>query len=144
MESSKDVKDCHEYLQKRWPLVVDLYKRITTRDLFITSTYRSPEHQKALYEQGRSTPGEIVTQIDGITKKSMHNYYPALAFDVCVDLDPGVAKVIASWKPEHYEPLGYVCEQLGLVWGGSWKWRDLPHIQVPREIEFSVTRPGIK
>ena len=153
MESSKDISLCHPYLQQKWPLVLDLYKKIMRKDLFITCAYRSVEEQARLYAQGRSTPGDIVTKIDGVTKMGLHNFTTqdgnpcALALDVCVSRIPIEIKIMPTWDEELYYPLGYIAEQVGLIWGGDWKdfsgkshndslpHGDLPHLQVPFRIE---------
>lgn len=136
MDVSRDIKDCCKPLQTKWPLVLEMYQKIMRRSLFLTCTYRNEKIQQELYAQGRTTPGEIITQIDGINSKSMHNYFPALAFDVCVDVDLDPNKVKPSWSLNLYEPLGHICDELGLVWGGYWKWRDVPHIQVSKADEW--------
>lgn len=132
MNESKDIKDCHDILQEKWPQVLDLYQKITGKTLVVTCTYRSPETQQKLYQQGRTTPGDIVTQIDGITKKSNHNFYPARALDVCVNgAPPDSLKVLPLWNEYLYYPLPAICRHLGLVSGGSWEhFLDWPHIEL--------------
>jgi hypothetical protein len=51
-------------------------------DCTVIYGYRSPEEQNDLYQIGRTKPGTKVTNIDGYTKKSKHNYYPSRAVDV--------------------------------------------------------------
>jgi peptidoglycan L-alanyl-D-glutamate endopeptidase CwlK len=48
-------------------------------DVIITSTYRDTESQNALYAQGRTTAGKIVTNAKG--GQSFHNW--KVAFDFC-------------------------------------------------------------
>jgi len=48
----------------------------------VTEGYRSPAAQDALYEQGRTMPGEVVTYKRG--GESKHNTVPAQALDVRV------------------------------------------------------------
>lgn len=135
---SRDIKDCHVYLQERWPRVQADFKAQTGRDLFLTCTWRSQERQQELYAQGRTTPGPKVTQLDGVKKRSRHNFYPSQAFDVCVDSDPGPGKH-PVWDGTAYAPLGPICASHGLVWGGDWngngvadeKFIDAPHIEQP-------------
>lgn len=97
-------------------------------DLVITCTKRSVEEQQVLYAQGRTKPGQIVTQIDGVTKKSNHNLSPARAIDVCVTI---AGKV--SWREQDYAPLGPLAHKHGLVWGGDWPhFKDYPHLELPK------------
>lgn len=51
-------------------------------DCTVIYGHRSPEEQNDLYQIGRTKPGAKVTNIDGYTKKSKHNYYPSKAVDV--------------------------------------------------------------
>ena len=53
-------------------------------DFGISCGYRSQTEQNRLYNQGRITEGDIVTNIDGITKKGKHNYNPSKAGDMLV------------------------------------------------------------
>ena len=94
----------------------------------VTCTYRSPEEQRRLYDIGRSVPGSIRTNVDGIHKKSNHNLYPCRAIDFCI-VDGG--KVI--WSRDVYEPIGEMCQAVGLVWGGSWKSiDDYTHVELAK------------
>lgn len=102
-------------------------------DILVTCTYRSPEEQDALYAQGRTKPGNKVTQLQG--GQSKHNnrigHTPAsLAFDV-VPLRHGRAVWGTEGEDgELWQRLGLVGESVGLTWGGRWKMRDMPHFQI--------------
>lgn len=86
-------------------------------NLRITSGHRSHEEQDALYAQGRTKPGNIVTNAKG--GESLHNY--AVAFDV-VDRQRGYD---TDW-----ELIGTLGKTLGLEWGGDWTdFVDRPHFQ---------------
>ena len=88
----------------------------------IISGTRTYEEQNALYEQGRSTPGRIVTNARG--GYSNHNF--GIAFDIGVFeggryLDESPA----------YKTVGALGKQLGLEWGGDWKSiQDEPHFEL--------------
>ncbi len=122
---SKDNLDtAHEDLQLIFNEVI---KHI---DCTVISGYRSPEEQNKLYQQGRTEPGNIVTNIDGYTKKSKHNYSPSLAVDVVPypidwnDIDKFKTLAIS---------VKTIADQLniGLTWGGDWsRFRDYPHYQL--------------
>lgn len=82
-----------------------------------------------LYSQGRTEPGQIVTQIDGVNKKSNHNVKPARALDFCVIKNGKV-----SWDSKDYEPVCVIAESCGLVAGGHWpNFKDWPHLELPRD-----------
>lgn len=130
---SRNIADCTPYLQERWPLIQARVRERAGRDVFLTCTWRSSGRQGEHFLVGRrGVPGErIITNIDGVTKMSRHNFYPSQAFDVCMDADPGPGKH-PVWDEAAYEVLGPICEELGLVWGGAWKsFKDLPHIEQP-------------
>jgi len=85
-------------------------------------SYRTFEEQNNLYAQGRTKPGNIVTQAIG--GMSYHNYGLACDF---------VFKVKNNWTWEgDYDRVGRIAKLNGLEWGGSWgKGKvDNPHLQV--------------
>jgi hypothetical protein len=131
LPESRELSDCHEELQVRFNALKADYEATTNRQLYVTCTWRSQTKQAELYAQGRTAPGQIVTQIDGVTRKSRHMVYPSQAVDVAIDYDPGPGKHL-SWDTAAYQPLGPLCEKHGLVWGGSWHgFKDYPHIELP-------------
>lgn len=129
--SSRDYKHASEELIRRFLLVANDFYKQTGRTLLITCTYRSPKEQQRLYKQGRfGNPGPIVTQLDGVQKKSKHNFFPSRAVDVCV-LDGGKP----LWDEPAYWPILPLCKKHGLVHGGSWsKFQDWPHLELPEGI----------
>ena len=87
----------------------------------IISGTRSYDEQNALYEQGRSQPGRIVTNARG--GYSNHNF--GVAFDIGVF--EGGRYVDES---PAYKAVGALGLKLGLEWGGNWKTIvDEPHFQ---------------
>lgn len=98
------------------------------RKLIITTTHRTVAEQQVLYAQGRTTPGPIVTQVDGVTNKSNHNYLPSRAIDFAIILPSG----IITWADHEYEAAGPYFVSRGLVWGGNWiSFKDRPHVELP-------------
>jgi len=90
-------------------------------DVLITSTFRDNESQAKLYAQGRTIPGKIVT--NAAAGRSFHNY--RVAFDF-VPLVNGKA----IWDDDAlWDKCGAIGQQVGLEWGGSWKFKDKPHMQ---------------
>jgi peptidoglycan L-alanyl-D-glutamate endopeptidase CwlK len=97
-------------------------------ELIITATHRSPSEQQALYEQGRTKPGQIVTHLDGVTKLSNHNYSPSRALDFAVVIGGKI-----TWNEAEYKKAGPYFVARGLVWGGNWvSFKDYPHIELPK------------
>ena len=97
----------------------------------VTRGYSSFAEQKALYDQGRTTPGKIVTNAK--PGMSFHNFGLAVDF-AFVGMDPyletmakmrGEAKADAVW-----ERVAQIVEKNGLVSGRRFKSRpDSPHAQ---------------
>lgn len=86
----------------------------------VTDEYRTFEEQDALYAQGRTKPGSIVTNAKG--GESLHNF--RCAFDVAFKKGNGV-----SYDGD-FVMLGKVGKILGLEWGGDWtSFVDKPHFQ---------------
>jgi len=96
-------------------------------DLLVTSTYRDNESQDALYAQGRTTAGHIVTNAKA--GDSFHNY--RCAVDV-VPLRNGKAVWNTSGEDgKLWATVGDLGESCGLAWAGRWtgKMRELAHFQ---------------
>ena len=122
------LSDADPKLAEAWTLIrADYCDAHPGKDLHLTCVYRSPEEQQALYAHGRTQPGSIVTQIDGVTKLSNHHRRPARAIDFCVVIGGKV-----SLNPEEYEPVCQLAEQRGLMAGGHWPhFKDWPHLELP-------------
>jgi peptidoglycan LD-endopeptidase CwlK len=83
---------------------------------------RTYEEQDVLFAQGRTTPGDIVTNARG--GFSNHNF--GLAFDVGIFED---GKYVEE-SPD-YKTVGQIGKSLGLAWGGDWeKIHDEPHFEL--------------
>lgn len=98
----------------------------------VLSGLRSYAQQAALYAQGRTKPGRVVT--NARPGSSWHNY--GLAIDLGIfrngvyldEKNPGMADRI-------YKELGALAVSLGIEWAGNWKtFQETPHFQY---------RPGI-
>lgn len=124
--------ECDPRLQK---VFLELIKHF---DVKILEGHRTVAEQQKLYAQGRSTSGEIVTQIDGVNRKGKHNYLPSKAVD------------IAPWPINWTDTERFVyaagfikgiAASMGiqLRWGGDWdqdtevrdeRFRDIGHFEV--------------
>ena len=117
---SRDAKDLHPLLLERWQHMQRTWqeKYPDKAKPFLTCTYRSPDEQAKLVASGKSRaqPGQ-----------SLHNYQPALAFDVAFEN----ADKSLDWNPELFKLWGELAESLGLEWGGNWPgFFDGPHVQL--------------
>jgi len=92
-------------------------------DVLITCTYRDDESQNALYAQGRTAPGKIVTNAKA--GESWHNHRCAFDFVPIVNGK-------AQWSDLNlFKRCGEIAESVGLEWSGRWKgkFREMAHCQ---------------
>ncbi|WP_411843558.1 M15 family metallopeptidase [Salinicoccus sp. HZC-1] len=110
----------------------------------ITDGFRSFEEQNALYDQGRSKPGNIVTYAKG--GESYHNY--GLAVDYALELRNG--EVIwdveydgnGNSKSDWFE-VAAIAKELGFTWGGDWEgFVDYPHLQMDYGLSIENLQNG--
>jgi len=98
----------------------------------ITADYRSADEQNRLYEQGRTTEGNIVT--NARAGESYHNYGLAIDFAL-LDIDGTVIWDMnydgnGNGKKDWNEVVE-IAKSLGYEWGGDWKnFKDYPHLQM--------------
>ncbi|OMD55437.1 MULTISPECIES: M15 family metallopeptidase [Paenibacillus] len=115
--------------------------------ILITQGLRTIAEQDALYAQGRTKPGAIVTNARG--GYSYHNFGLAVDFalllpngssvswDMCRD---GNNNQIADWQEVVKEAKG-----LGFEWGGDWtSFKDYPHFQMAFGLTLTQFRAGTK
>lgn len=137
--SSRKIDDLDPRLQ---PLAWEFAARMREAGLpfAITCTLRTQAEQDALYAQGRTAPGPVVTKV----RHSKHN--DGLAFDICI-LKEGKpcwdlkVSVDGDAVPDYVEA-GKIGQALGLRWGGDWdgdgrsddeRFLDYPHFELPVE-----------
>jgi len=90
--------------------------------LRITSGFRTFQQQQAIYNQGRTTPGKVIT--NARPGYSYHNY--GLAIDV-VPMENGQP----VWNSTHWNRIGRLGKSLGFEWGGDFtSLVDKPHFQI--------------
>jgi peptidoglycan L-alanyl-D-glutamate endopeptidase CwlK len=96
--------------------------------LLVVSGLRTAAEQDALYAQGRTAPGHIVS--NARAGQSMHNY--GLAVDAVPYLQGETG--VLNWSPNtpQFRAMVAALEARDLVWGGSWKsFPDDDHFQMP-------------
>lgn len=98
-----------------------------------TDGLRTTSDQVALFAQGRSRPGRIVTHADGVLVRSNHqaNLIDGSGHAVdCAFLD---AAGRPSWAETHpWRLYGEAAKSQGLRWGGDWTGAsiDRPHVEL--------------
>ena len=121
---SRDLSQLHDAIR---PLAVQFLAdaRDAGIDLIVTCTSRTLEEQTALYLQGRTLPGRIVTYAKA--GESAHNY--GLALDVVP-----VVNGKCDWNGQDlvWQQIGELGQKRGLEWFGApdSKFHELAHFQL--------------
>ena len=130
-KSKERLATCDERIQKVLNLAIQYL------DFTVICGARTPDEQFELFKQGRELKygkwvkvGATVTNIDGKTKKSMHNYSPSKAVDI--------APYPIDWNDiERFKQLAVVIKRCAdscgvtIEWGGDWvSFKDYPHFQL--------------
>lgn len=117
----KEVEDMYMYANNK---ILGKYVRLR-----FTHTLRTIKEQDALYAQGRTKGGKIVTKAKG--GQSIHNY--GLAFDIVLlhDKDKNGTFEHASFVvDEDWRKVAAYFKSKGWVWGGDWlSFKDYPHFE---------------
>ena len=134
MINSRDIKELHPHVRT----LVERFLAACAKegiDVIITSTYRDMESQAALYAQGRTAPGKIVTNAKA--GQSWHNY--RLAFDFCPIINGK-----AQWNDTKlFTRCGEIAESVGLEWVGRWKsFKELAHCQATAGLTLAQLQAG--
>lgn len=133
-------------------LITLLHYAIGEMDFSVRSGVRTEAEQAALYAQGRTTPGRVVTNADGTDKRSAHQIDERTGYGHAVDLYPypwnGEESKKQLWRfvaLAHYLKglWQVICSEADLraelVWGGDWdsdfdfedqSFDDLPHFEL--------------
>lgn len=121
----RDTTQLHPELQKKLKELVKLCEKNGLK-IGISECLRSVAEQNALYAQGRTKPGKIVTNCRGTDYSSMHQW--GVAFDFYRNDGKGAYNTSGRF----FEKVGALGQSIGLEWGGSWKSiKDMPHFQLP-------------
>jgi peptidoglycan LD-endopeptidase CwlK len=122
--------DCHPTLIERIDKVLVAMQAIGYT-MAVTDGVRTTAQQQALYAKGRTAPGPIVTNANGVTSRSNHQTHGdgyGHAAD-CAFVINGRFSWDARLPWKAYGALG---EALGLRWGGAFvSLHDLPHLELP-------------
>jgi len=140
MKYDRDPQFLHPLLRARLDGIIAAIsaKLPAGRTAKMISAHRTPEDQFELFKKGRTFKngswvkvGPVVTNIDGLTRLSMHNHLPALAIDIGI-FDPTGSYLGDSPSYAHVK-LGAVAA--GMDWGGDWtSFIDRPHIELPKSL----------
>ena len=134
MINSRNINDLHPKVAWLCLNLIDKCKQEGI-DIIITSTYRDFEAQKALYAQGRTTPGRKVTNAKG--GQSFHNYRVAFDFVPIVNGK-------AQWNDKAlFNRIGIMGEDMGLTWSGRFiKFPEMAHFQLTNGLTLADFQAG--
>lgn len=135
MINSRDLNDLLPVVKEKVEAFITACKDAGI-DLIVTSTYRDMESQNALYAQGRTNPGKIVTNAKG--GESFHN------FRCAVDVVP-LVNGKADWDGSHpvWAEVGRIGKENGLEWAGEWvHFKELAHFQYSGGLTLAQLRDG--
>jgi hypothetical protein len=133
--ASRKIEDLYKDFQPLVRKFLDEANQLTSPwQTFITDGFRSFEEQDALFAQGRTTPGKIVTNARG--GQSWHNY--GLAVDVAFQKDGKL-----SYDSGLYAKIAPIGKRLGFIWGGDWKkFIDKPHFAWHPDVTLAQAQAG--
>lgn len=122
--------------QKAWDAVYEAWQQGIY--VLITQGYRSIAEQDALYAQGRTKPGKIVTNAKGGT--SYHNFGLAVDFALYTADGKDVTwdDSSAAWKT-----VVRIFKAKGFAWGGDFRsFKDTPHFEMTFGLTTAQLRAG--
>lgn len=121
----RDITQCHPRLQEAFK---QLAVKCNAQGLTIGlgECFRTVAEQDALYEQGRTKPGNIVTNARGSSYSSQHQW--GIAFDFYRNDGQGAYNECGNF----FCRVGQIAKSIGLGWGGDWtSIIDKPHLYLP-------------
>lgn len=143
-----NLNELNPYVEKQAKLLeVNANARLTKYKMKITHAFRSFAEQNALFAQGRTKPGNKVTNARG--GQSMHNY--GLAIDICL-ITPDGKKAVWDTKSDFdkdgkadWMEVVEEAKKLGFEWGGDWKsFYDAPHFEMTGGLNLAQLQAGKK
>ena len=134
-------------MSKVHPKLIEVMKAAITNspyDFRITDGARTAEEQNYLYQQGRTRPGQKVTNCDGYKAKSNHQikadgYGHAVDIFPCGVIENGVYRKFTSAEGYDDKKLKLIAnhilavaksKNINIEWGGNWKMNDTPHFEL--------------
>ncbi|SEB15667.1 peptidoglycan L-alanyl-D-glutamate endopeptidase CwlK [Thalassobacillus cyri] len=136
--SIRNMGDVHPVVKDR---AVTIIERAYRKGILaqISDGLRTHAEQQALYNKGRTAPGNIVTYAP--PGFSYHNFGLAVDFFlVSNDGKRALWRVNKSWKQ-----VATIAKDLGFEWGGDWSpFKDYPHLQLTGGLALIDLRAGKK
>lgn len=130
---SRDITQLHPRLQVKLTELKELCEAQGIKIKY-TECLRTVEEQDTLYAQGRTKPGNIVTNAKGSTYSSQHQWGHAADFCIDMDVDGDGSKSDDAFNNSTglFDRVGAIAKTIGLGWGGDWtNPKDRPHLYLP-------------
>jgi peptidoglycan L-alanyl-D-glutamate endopeptidase CwlK len=109
--------------------ILDQVSRATGLHWIVISARRTMAEQAALYNQGRTTKGQIVTKAPA--GSSAHNF--GLGCDCAPLAKNNDSEIWWNAPSSYWDVYGAYCKEAGMTWGGTFKSiTDNPHVEHPR------------
>ena len=134
--SSRNITDAHSILQKQFLIAQTNFQKANPAvEVFLTSTYRSPQEQTSLFNQpfdkiDNNVNGKIDEPSEKVTNakagQSPHNYLPSLAIDVAFNVNGKL-----DWSAKWFTAFSKYMKTSNISWGGDFKSiPDSPHYEL--------------
>jgi len=137
--NSRNIDDLHPAVARGCNEFIRRMNQSGFSNVGISATYRDTVHQNWLFAQGRTRPGNIVTNAAG--GQSIHNF--RLAFDFFRNI-PGEAFNDSTQEERRFwDTAGKIWTEMGGVWGGSWsRFVDRPHCEYTGGLSLRELQKG--
>lgn len=122
------------------PLLIERISRVLAAmgalgfPMRVVQGVRTTAEQQALFAQGRTTPGAIVTNADGVNQKSNHQAKAdGLGYAVdCAFFNDPTTPIDETWaETSPWAAYGACVKAVGLAWGGDFvSLVDRPHAEL--------------
>ncbi|MNZ61028.1 Peptidoglycan L-alanyl-D-glutamate endopeptidase CwlK precursor [compost metagenome] len=142
---AQPITDLHPIVLAKQEELIAATKKIGI-SILITDGFRSHEEQDALYAQGRTAEGNVVTQVKG--GNSYHNYGLAIDFALRTKKDKVVWDMTydgnGNGESDWMEVVS-IAKGLGFTWGGDWEnFPDYPHLQMDFGYTIRQLKSGLR
>ncbi|RLL42091.1 M15 family peptidase [Oceanobacillus piezotolerans] len=137
--------ELHPIVEERKNILISEARHIGI-EVIITEEVRTMERQQALYDQGRTSDGSIVTYAEA--GESYHNY--GLAIDYALENNHGEL----IWNIEYdgnnngkadWFEVADIAKQLGFTWGGDWThFKDYSHLEMTFGLSIEQLKQGYR
>lgn len=135
MYKSSNLDDLYPDVKEKAELFIKKAKE-QGLNLKIFETFRNFNQQDKYFKQGRTTPGSIITNAK--SGEGLHSY--GLALDVYPVVNGKPLMTVDGPNKKYWDKMGEIAESVGFEWGGRWKFKDYPHIEISHGVSLNDMR----